>query len=165
MWTGQLVALESGLLSLLPAREALHVPEVPDSGLDRKEGVNGSRYVLPGGASVSARLDVDTAGTRLADAEVVHFDVIQDKFVGSTIQTPTVYVNDQACVSGARSRRHRPMGSVRVCDTRHGRDEGRSKRRQRGAFISSLRRKPDGAAKAMSSLPRPTGVSRRSRRC
>ena len=54
-----------------------------------------AKYVQPGGRIVPARVDIDTAGTRLAASAVLDFKVEQDKFTGPSVVTPTVYVNDE----------------------------------------------------------------------
>jgi hypothetical protein len=54
-----------------------------------------AKYVLPNKRVVPARLDVDTAGSRLATSTIVEFKVQQDKFTGPSVVTPTIYVNDE----------------------------------------------------------------------
>ena len=54
-----------------------------------------AKYVLPNGRAVPAKLDVDTAGTRLATSAIVEFKVQQDKFIGPSVLTPTINVNDE----------------------------------------------------------------------
>jgi hypothetical protein len=44
---------------------------------------------------VPAKLDVDTAGTKLAASAVVEFKIQQDNFTGPSILTPTINVNDE----------------------------------------------------------------------
>ena len=54
-----------------------------------------AKYVLSNGRAVPAKLDVDTAGTKLAASAVVEFKVQQDKFTGPSVLTPTINVNDE----------------------------------------------------------------------
>ena len=54
-----------------------------------------AKFVQPNGRTTPAKLDVDTAGLKLATSAVVDFKVRQDKFTGPSIVTPTIYVNDE----------------------------------------------------------------------
>jgi hypothetical protein len=54
-----------------------------------------ARYVLPGGRSVPAKVDVEHAGIELADSTTLEFRVQNDKFTGPSVVMPYVYVNDQ----------------------------------------------------------------------